>query len=236
MNQTFRMFDKVVSVSDGCKLMIEEYFEGLNGKVIVIPNMIDIKSIKDKSELFNPYENDKDKIKLVTVGRLSKEKHIDNVVHISKELMKNTKPNFIWYIVGDGQEYQNINDLINEFGLENRIKLLGSKENPYPYILYSDILVHTSLVESQCITVLEGLTLNKPCVVTKSIGPSEFIVNKENGILTSDQPNEMADAILKLVNDNDFRKSIIEKSGNVIEERYIPEIVLEKIYRLIEGE
>lgn len=48
--------------------------------------------------------------------------------------------------------------------------------------------VHPSHVESQGLVVLEAMTLGTPCVVCRSIGTSEFMINEVNGILT--EPNE----------------------------------------------
>ena len=230
MIETFDMFDTIVSVSKGCQLMIEEYFGNLTNKTIVIPNMIDIKSIKNKAKVFNPYLNAKHQWKFITVGRLSLEKHIDNVVYIANELLQQGFNDFIWYVVGDGPEKDKIKQLIKKYNIEDSVKLLGSKKNPYPYIYYADLLVHTSLVESQCLTVLEGLTLQKPCIVTKSIGPDEFIDQYTNGVLTTKNPSDICKEILFLSKNSSLKEKIIYNSLITVQKTYSIEIIMKKIY------
>lgn len=233
MTQTFYMFDKVVSVSKGCQDMIENYFESLKGKTIVIPNMIDIDTIQQKSEIFNPYINDRRQWKFITIGRFSPEKYMDNVIYISNELLKQNFNNFTWYVIGDGSEFNKINMLISEYHLEEYIKLLGSKNNPYPYIKYADILIHTSLVESQCLTVLEGLALEKPCIITESVGPREFIHHYHNGILTSSDSKEFANTIIELTQDQILFNKLINESTKSIYKQYSTNIIMNKIYASI---
>lgn len=235
MIKIFDYFDKVVSVSEGCKNMIENYFGNLNSKTIVIPNMIDTAQIRFKAKQFKPYIDENEIFKIITVGRLSPEKNMKNIVNIAKELVKKNFIKFKWHIVGDGIEYYNIENLIRTNKLDNYIQLEGSKVNPYPYIYYADIMVHTSLVESQCLTVLEGMTLLKPCVVSKSIGPQEFIINNVNGVLTSHQPKEIADKIINVFNDKDLFELIKRNSFNTIKENYSIKYIMKKIELLIDG-
>ncbi|WP_279167032.1 glycosyltransferase [Thomasclavelia cocleata] len=230
MIETFDMFDTIVSVSKGCQLMIENYFGNLTNKTIVIPNMIDIESIENKAKLFNPYLNDEHEWKFITVGRLSLEKHVDNVVYIANELLQQGFNNFIWYVVGDGPEKDKIKQLINEYNIKNYIKLIGSKNNPYPYIYYADLLIHTSLVESQCLTVLEGLTLQKPCIVTRSIGPEEFIDQHKNGILTTKDPSDISKEVLLLSKNKKLKEILICNSLKTVQRTYSIEIIMKKIY------
>lgn len=234
MIKTFDNFDQIVSVSKGCQTMIENYFGNLNGKVIVIPNMIDFQQINEKAKQFNPYGNEKDLYKIITIGRLSPEKNIKNVIDIAKELIKKDFIGFRWHIVGDGNEYKYIKDLIEKNKLNQYIKLEGSKSNPYPYIYYADIMVHTSLVESQCLTVLEGMALSKPCIVSESIGPKEFMLNNVNGILTSHCSEDIANTILDLISNEILYENIRNNSIEMVKKKYSKTNIIKKINELID--
>ena len=236
MIKTFNYFNKVVVVSNGCKNMIENYFGGLNGKTVVIPNMVNSIQIYDKSQLFNPYKNENNIYKIVSVGRLSPEKNMCLIVYIVQELLKKEFNNFVWYIIGDGIEYKLLDDLINNQKLKNYIKLEGTRQNPYPYIYYADILVHTSLVESQCLTVLEALALSKPCIVAESIGPKEFIENGVNGILTSHNAKEIANQIIKLLKNRILLENIMINASKIVYNKYSVQVIMKLIEKILDGE
>lgn len=235
INKTFKNFNKVVSVSDGCKTMIENYFDNLKDKIVVIPNMIDINQIQNKAKLFDPYSNDNSTYKIVSVGRLSSEKNMKNIVYISKELIKNNFTDFTWYIVGDGAEYDTIKQLILENNLEECIKMVGSQNNPYPYIYYSSLMVHPSYVESQCLTVLEAFTLSIPCIVSESIGPKEFVKNGINAVLTSHDPKDIANQIINLLNNEEMINVIKNKCLKTVEGKYSNKYIIKKIDQLLDG-
>ena len=233
MSKTFKMFNKIVSVSKGCIEMIDEYFGNLKSKIVVIPNMIDIDEIERKSVLENIDISNERKWTFITVGRLSPEKNMINIVNIANELINQNFTDFKWLVIGDGSEYEGIKKRIDNYGLNNYIDLLGRKSNPYPYIRRADIMIHPSLVESFCLTVLEGMALNKPCIVTQSIGPTEFIEQYQNGILTSENPEEISNEIINLINNTDLFEFIKFNSIKVIYNRYVSNVVISFIENII---
>ena len=199
-NKTWPYFDHVVTVSKGCKEMLENTFNYPKERYAVIPNLIDIEKIKKLAGSTNPYNIDRGIQKFVTVGRLSEEKHVENAVYATRILIDKGYTNFRWYIVGDGELHDFIAQLIIDQNVSEHVLMLGKIVNPYPYIKYADILIHTSYVESQSITVLEAMALHTPCVVCESVGPKEFMQNGENGILVGHSTEDLATGI-KALND-----------------------------------
>ena len=131
--------------------MIESIFDYPSDQIVVIPNLIDIDKISFLAGESSPYEESSDVIKIVTVGRLSPEKHIQDIPQIASELIKKDINQFRWFIVGEGDMRKQIEEEICKYNVGNHVCLLGSKSNPYPYIKFSDLMVHTSHVESQAL-------------------------------------------------------------------------------------
>ena len=235
MANTFNYFDKVVSVSGGCKKMIEHYFGNLSNKVIVIPNMIDIDEINQKSNEFNPYESEKNNFKIVTVGRMSPEKNMLNIIYIAKHLLEQNYFNFKWHVIGNGVEFEKVKSEIGNYELNDYVILEGEKTNPYPYIKNADLMVHTSFVESQCLTVLEAFSLSVPCIVTESIGPKEFIINGINGILTGHDSRQIADEIINLINNDNVYYCIKRNTLRVVKNNYSTYKIINMIENLIDN-
>lgn len=200
--------DHVVSVSESCAQFLREKHPEITDKLTVIPNLLDGEVICRKAELFNPYQNDGAKCHLVSVGRLSPEKHVENTILAAETLIREGYSEFKWYIVGDGSERQKLERLAVEHGVQECIVFTGSQPNPYPYMKYADLFVHPSYVESQGLVVLEAMTLGVPCVVTRSLGPCEFIEDGVNGVLTEQSAESLAEKIINILNDRDTHERI----------------------------
>ena len=109
----------------------------------------------------------------------------------------------------------------------------GNQVNPYPYIKNADLFVHSSYVESQGITVLEAMALGIPCVVTKSLGPCEFINDDLNGILTEQNPQSLAEKVEEILANPELYWQI--KANTHCPEHFLPGNVVQKIEKLLEG-
>ncbi|MDU2693463.1 MAG: glycosyltransferase [Intestinibacter bartlettii] len=232
IEQVYDKFDYVVSVSQGCKDMILENVNISPEKIVVIPNIIDFDYIQKKS-LEKIEENlfDKDFVNIVSIGRLSPEKGMINCVLSCKQLM-DLGYKIKWFLIGDGVEYKKIKMEIEKNKLEENIFLLGRKKNPYSYLRYADIYVHPSYVESMSITVLEAMCLDKPLVVVRSIGPSEFIRDGENGLLVDVSVDGIVNGVKCLINNRDLYEKLSCKDKIVLN-KYKKENVIKQLDNLI---
>lgn len=228
-NMCSRM-DTVAVVSQSCKDMLQGQLPELADKLVCIPNMLDAEAIRQKASN-SPYTGDA--LHIVSVGRLAPEKHFENTIPAAKAL-RETGTDFTWHIVGEGPERAKLEVLIAEYELKDHVILEGSKANPYPYIKYADLFVHPSYVESQGLTVLEAMTLGVPCVVTKSLGPCEFIEDGVNGLLTEQSPESLAEEVLAILNDKELYQHI--KENTKCPEQFSPERVMKQIETMIDGE
>ncbi len=221
--------DAVAVVSRACREMLQDHLPKLADKLICVPNMLDASAILQKVE-HTPYA--KNDLCIVSVGRFAPEKHFENIVPAAKALQAMNLA-FMWHIVGDGSERARVEMLITENGLKDYVILEGSKTNPYPYMKYADLFVHPSYIESQGMTVLEAMALGVPCVVTKSRGPCEFIVDGVNGLLTEQSPESLAEKVLSILTDKTLYQSI--KENTVCPEQFAPDRVMKQIEALIDG-
>lgn len=135
-------------------------------------------------------------------------------------------------MIGDGVEYEKIKTEIEKNKLEGDVFLLGRKKNPYSYLRHADIYVHPSYVESMSITVLEAMCLDKPVVVARSIGPSEFIRDGENGLLVDASVDGIVNGVKKLMYDKNLLNRICSKDKKLLD-KYRKENILSKLYQLI---
>ena len=101
-------------------------------------------------------------------------------------------------IVGDGDEKNNLLQLVRTCGLENNIFLVGSKNNPEEFMKYSDILVLSSIAEGFGLVLVEAMQNGLTPVSTDCpSGPSEIIKNEYGYLCSRKNPFDLLEAIKK---------------------------------------
>jgi len=138
-----------------------------NDNVKVIYNGIQVLEIKDntqKNEVFT----------ITAIGRLDKIKGFDTLI---KEFSK-IKNSAILQIVGEGEEYNNLNSLIKELSLENKVSLLGFRKDIPTIINSSDLVVMSSLSEGFSIVMIESIFYAKVFISTKVSGCKDVLSSK----------------------------------------------------------
>ena len=75
-----------------------------------------------------------------------------------------------WYLIGFGKNEKQIRKRICETGMKQYVKILGKKENPYPYIRACDVYVQPSRYEGNCVAVREAQMLGKPVIIIAEEG------------------------------------------------------------------
>ena len=215
-NNLYERFDKIFAVSNECKKKLDEIIPAVRNKSEVLFNIVSEDLINEMSESNIDFDDNYKGIKIITVGRLSKEKGQDLAIKALSKLKKD-RYDVKWYCIGEGNSRQEFEQLIKEYKLEENFLLLGATSNPYPYIKNADIYVQTSRHEGYCLTLAEAKALNKPIVTTNFIGAYEQIKDNENGIIVNCNENDLADAIKKLIG----KKEICSRFSNKLREEKI---------------
>lgn len=221
-------FKKIIFVSKESKDNLIKIMPTIKNKSIVINNFLNTKDIISKSkEKINEKKN-KNKKLLLYVGRLDeKVKKASKMIEVV-DYLKNNNVDVDFWIIGDGPDYKYYEDMIKKKKLEDNIKILGSKLNPYPYIKLCDYLVITSLHEGFPVTFLEALTLEKKIISTISVSDDEINL-KDHGYIVSHDVEKMKNEVLEIINKEDkkFKKIDFDR---IYDNR------LKKIQSVIEGE
>lgn len=222
--------DQIAVVSEACRSMLADAFPTLERKLTIVPNMLDVNYVCDKAETFQPYAQS-DMLHIVTLCRLSPEKHIENAVFAARKL-KEKGITFQWHVVGGGSIENDLRNAAAAANVQDVFLFEGNQPNPYPYLINADLFVHPSYVESQGIVVLEAMALGVPCVVTQSLGPCEFIEDGVNGLLTEQSPVSLAEKVMDILTDPKLYEHI--KMNTHCPAQFAPACVMQKIEVLLE--
>ncbi len=178
----YKKFDWIVTLSEYSRKGLLKKLPGLKDQTVVIPNLIDGKTILKKAEQDLDIEwNDAD-CHMVTVGRVDREKAYDRVLDICGKL-KAEGYSFYWYIVGDGPLKGHLEKRIKAEQLEEYVKLTGRLENPYPLMKRCDWFVLLSEYEGTPVTIDEAMVLGVPVIATDVGGIAEQMGRYGKGVV-----------------------------------------------------
>jgi len=224
----YEKMDKIFCVSKGVKESLISNHPTQKSKVEVFYNLINTEEIAQKAN--RPIKETIDGISIVTVARLTPEKGIIMVPRIARLLLEAGR-DFKWYVIGDGPERKAIEEEIASQKVLDRVVLLGSKDNPYPYMKNCTIYVQPSYSEGYCTTTNETRVLCKPVVTTNVPGMNEQFKNGENGwIVGGFTPNDLFEGIQYMLDHPELQKKFSE---NLLKENTNSVQELNKLYSFI---
>ena len=193
-------YKNIIFVSNESKESFLKYYKYLEKKTMVFNNFIDTKKIIDKSNDKIEEIKPKNKKLFVFIGRLDdsskKLKRAINLAHNIKDIE-------LW-IIGDGPD----KSMYEEYNKGNdRVKFLGRKINPYPYMKEADYIILTSDYEGFPVTYLESIVLNKNIITT--INTSDESINmKDYAYIVSKDEDKMIKEVKDILKSNKKAKDI----------------------------
>ena len=177
----------------------KDFLKGNNGhtKVVLMPNML--------YEIPNKESKLKDR-NIITVSRLDEGKKIDDIIRAFSKLKEK---DWKLYIIGDGKEYNNLNSLIDELELKDRVILTGykNKEEIEKYMLESSLFLMASVSEGLPMVLLEAMSYGIPCIAYHTdSGTDDIIKDNKNGyIINNRNEKEYINKIEKVIKDDKLR-------------------------------
>jgi len=204
-------YDSIVSISDKVSEAFLKRFPTLKDKVTVIGNIHPADFIKKRAEEFSVKDEMPDDgfVKLLSVGRYCHAKNFDNLPDICSR-MDNVK----WYIIGYGTDEALIREKISEAHMEDRVVLLGKKENPYPYFRECDFYVQPSRYEGNAVTVNEALILGKKIAIANYATAPSQITDGFNGVIVPQDNEGCAAGLMNFISDKELQDKILENVTN----------------------
>ena len=190
----FNAFKKIICVSESNKQAFVKEI-GLEDTIVVAYTPIDIAQIQklaDKQEIIFKKKT------FVSVGRLEKVKGYDRLIVAVSSLQQKV---FQVIIIGDGTQRNELQKKIAENNLSDRVTLLGSMDNPYPYIKAADALICSSYEESFGFTLVEAMCLRTPVITTKCGGVQDIIKKSEQGLICDNSVEGIKEGINRFLKD-----------------------------------
>ena len=167
---------------------------------------------------------------LLSVGRFSEQKNFDNVPDICRRLVADGL-DVKWYLIGYGGDEPLIRQKIDENGMQERVIILGKKDNPYPYIRACDLYVQPSRYEGKAVTVREAQFLGRPVVITNYATAGSQLEDGVDGVIVPMDNAGCAAGIAALLREPARMQRLSE---NCAKRDYTNRTEVGKIYALME--
>lgn len=227
----YRKFDRIFVVSNEGKKILDNLLPEIKNKTMSFLNISSKKMVVKMANEGVGFEDDFEGVRILTVGRLSKEKGQKIAILVAANLRKEGYK-IRWYCIGEGNERKEYENLIKKYNVQNDFILMGSNPNPYPFMKQCDIYVQPSQHEGYCITLSEARCFQNPIITTNFTGAKEQILNEETGLIVEYNQNHLLNAIKRIINDEHLKKKM---QLNLKNNKLDTSKEIEKIYKLADS-
>ncbi len=218
--------DKIIAISDRQKLELTKRYKICNeNKVAVIPlgfdlNKFQIDNIEKRASFRKQYCIQDDEIAIGIIGRLVPIKNHQLFIDAICEVRKRTNKKVRGFIIGDGEERENLKNYAKSIGL-NHVNGEFKGDNPAPLHFTSwiknidwanaglDIIALTSNNEGTPVSLIEAQASNKPIISTKVGGVKNTVIQNETALLIEqDNKEEYIQGLIQLIENEELRNRL----------------------------
>jgi len=197
--------DLALRLADCVTIQLDSYLEkypaNLRGRIVTIPNPV--QAIKDPAF---PNEHKNPPKRILHIGRLSYQKNQTFLVK-SFALIAKDNPDWLLTLVGEGEKRTEIEQLINDLGLDEQVELVGKITDVDKWYRKSTFLAFPSLWEGFPNALVEAFRQGLPAIgFEKTAGVNELLRHNDTGLLTTADEMSFASAMQTLIDDLAFRQ------------------------------
>lgn len=234
--------DDIIAVAEAAKENLTD--SGIDGnRVKVILNGVEAqKKASDEviASLKNKYgikEND------FTVGIMARIEEVKGHIYLieAAEKIKALGKNIKVLIIGTGALEEELKRTVKEKKLDDTVIFTGFIKNVNEVLSILDVQANASFgTEATSLSLLEGMSMGIPAIVSNYGGNPGVITHGENGYIFKLKDSEdMAKYILKLMDNNEIYEYMIKRSVEIFNQKFTAEIYasnIEAVYsKLIEN-
>ncbi len=203
----------------------------------IIPTGIDLNfptlTDKEKLSIKEALNISDDKKIFISLGRVAKEKGIEEILQYLSQM---NSDKWILIIAGDGPNKKNLERLVNQLNLEDKVRFIGmiARDKIYKYYQLADIFVSASTSETQGLTYIEALANGKPLLCRYDTCLDNVLIPEKTGYFFNnfEEFSEYAEKLVKEnLNSENMKKDIKLVADNYSKEKFAEQV--EEIYKKI---
>ena len=228
----FNKVDQVWTVNNATALTLRDY--GFKGNIEVVQNGADVKYPENAQELIDrtnsKYGLSSDENIFLFVGQHIWQKNIKNLI-LAMSKLKEKGLKYKLLMVGSGYAKEDLESMAKELDLDDYVKFLGvvyDREELAGLYLRADIFIFPSLYDNASVVVKEAAAMRTPSVLIKGSNTAEGVIDNENGFLTENSPEEIADRINEAIKEPDLLKQAGKRASETLTISW--EYVVDEVY------
>jgi glycosyltransferase involved in cell wall biosynthesis len=206
-----RRADRIVAVAEAMRLEVVEVFGVPSSRVTTIPHAVDAQRIaptRTRLETRRHLGLLASSPVVVSLGALTWEKDPLAALSAAAPTLA-ARPDAAHLFIGDGPLRDRLAQEIRSRGLEDRVRLLGVREDVGDLLAASDVLLLSSRIEGLPGCIVEAGMLGVPAAAFAVAGVPEVVSDGETGLLA--KPGDvtgLAEKLRTLVDDDGSRGSL----------------------------
>ncbi len=136
-------------------------------------------------------------------------------------------------LIGDGQQKEELLNLIGNYNLKSRIFILGTKENAAQYLKGFDAYICSSVKEGMPYSIIEAMMAELPIISTNVGGIPEMLEQNISGILIDPQkPILLAENIKALYEHQEIADILATNAKNIAQQKFTKQQMIEQTFAL----
>lgn len=164
-----------------------------------------------------------------TITRLSPVKGLKYLIFAMKDILRKNQEVRLLF-VGEGPEKASLRELSKSLGMEKSVFFAPNTINTQKYLSIMDVFVFCSLEEGLGLSLLEAMAADRPCVATAVGGVPSIVEDGITGILVPPKDQDaLKAAILKLLNEKEFARSLAERARALVKEKFSLEKMVKEV-------
>ena len=144
---------------------------------------------------------------LLHIGRFNAQKNHKGLLEAFAQVVA-SHPDCRLHLIGDGDLEEETVRQADMLGIREKVSFLGNQTNVYPFLQEADLFLLPSRFEGMPMTIIEAMGTGLPIVASAVGGVPDMLKDGSSGLLVSCDPDEIAQAILRLLTQEDLRKSL----------------------------
>ncbi|WP_152050278.1 glycosyltransferase family 4 protein [Tautonia marina] len=170
--------------------------------------------------------------RVLFTGRLHPQKNLDLLVDAWAEVASKRAEGHLIFL-GGGPDHDRLSARAEELGLADRVHFVGPVSDPAAYLRAADVFVLPSVAEGMSNSLLEAMATGLPCIASKIGGNVDLLEDGPSGLLVPlNDPRGWAEAILRLLDDPEFARSLGQEALRRVESEFALPIVVDRYERL----
>lgn len=213
---------------------LREY--GVKSDIFYLPNGIELCNLpnKLKTVYWNNLPQVKNKIKFGFIGRIAREKNLEELIKSIGLLDNSIKEKIVVIIIGTGEKsyIDNLQKLIIDSGLQENFIFAGPiyGEEKYNALSSLDVYIHPSKGEVVSMAVKEAMACCKPCVITRTSYISYFQYN-DSFIMVEPYADDIKRGIITIIENSSKWSQMGQNGKSLIEKEFNWKIIAKEMLK-----